>query len=151
MTDPEPLEADQERRVREVFARVAFTRLLGMRMESIGRGACRLSVAMRDDLRQRYGVMHGGVIATLVDTAAAYAIYPQIPGGREIATVEMKVSFLSSVRSGDRAVADARLLRLGRTLAVCSCDVRDGGGKHAAAALVTYMLIPGGGRAPRAG
>jgi len=138
----EPLAPETEKRAREVFARVPFPRLLGMQVESLGRGTCRMSVGLRDDLRQRYGVMHGGVIASLIDTAVAYAIYPQIPEGREITTVEMKVSFLSSVRDGGRASAEARLLRLGRTLAVCACDVRDEGGRHVAAALVTYMVIP---------
>jgi uncharacterized protein (TIGR00369 family) len=140
--DFQPLAPDDERRVREVFARVPFPRLLGMRLEALGRGVCRMSVALRDDLRQRYGVMHGGVIASLVDTAVAYAIYPQIPPERELTTVEMKVSFLASVREGGSAVAEARLLRLGRTLAVCSCDVFDDGGRRVAAALVTYMVIP---------
>ena len=138
----EPLAPEAEKRVREVFSRVPFPRLLGMQIESLGRGACRMSVRLRDDLRQRYGVMHGGVISSLIDTAVAYAIYPQIPEGCEITTVEMKVSFLASVRDGGRAVAEARLLRLGRTLAVCACDVRDEGGRHVAAALVTYMVIP---------
>ena len=115
-----------------------------------------MSADMRDDLRQRYGVMHGGVIAALVDTAVAYAIYPQIAPGREITTVEMKLNFLSSVRDGGRAVAQARLLRLGRTLAVCSCDVHDRDGRPVAAALATYMVIPapgwaGGSQAPRPG
>ncbi len=153
MTEMEALDPQEERRVREVFARVPFVRSLDMRLEEIRRGACRLSVAFRDDLRQRYGVMHGGVIATLVDTAAAYAIYPSTAPGFEITTVEMKVSFLSSVREGGRAIAEARLLRLGRTLAVCSCDVHDGSGKQVAAALITYMIIPApaGGGVPATG
>lgn len=137
--------------MRDIFARVPFPRLLGLRLEALGRGACRMSVELRDDLRQRYGVMHGGVIAALVDTAVAYAIYPGVPPGREITTVEMKISFLSSVREGGRAVAEARLLRLGRTLAVCACDVHDGAGKAVAAALATYMVIPAPGREPVAG
>jgi uncharacterized protein (TIGR00369 family) len=153
MTEAEALDPQEERRVREVFARVPFVRSLDLRLEEIRRGACRLSVAFRDDLRQRYGVLHGGVIAALIDTAAAYAIYPRTPPGFEITTVEMKVSFLSSVRKGGRAVAEARLLRLGRTLAVCACDVHDGNGKQVAAALITYMIIPapGGGGAPATG
>lgn len=148
-----PLSQRQETRAREVFARVSFPRLVGLRLEALGRGRCRMSVALRDDLHQRYGVMHGGVIATLVDTAVAYAIYPQVPANREITTVELKISFLSPVREGGRAVAEANLLRLGRTLAVCACDVHDGQGKPVAAALVTYMVIPApagaaGGAAP---
>ncbi len=124
-----------------------FPRLLGLRLEALGRGFCRMSAGLREDLRQRYGVMHGGVIATLVDTAAAYAIYPGVDTRREITTVEMKINFLSSVREGSRAVAEARLLRQGRTLAVCACDVHDGRGKAVAAALVTYMIIPAPARA----
>jgi uncharacterized protein (TIGR00369 family) len=136
------MSAASRRRVRRIFARVAFPRLLGMRLDSLAGGSCRMSVRMRDDLRQRYGMMHGGVIASLVDTAAAYAVYPEVSPDREITTVEFKISFLSPVGHGGQAVCDARVLRQGRTLAVVSCDVRDGRGKPVAAALVTYMVIP---------
>jgi uncharacterized protein (TIGR00369 family) len=128
-------------RVLRIFSRVPFPCLLGFRLDSLGPGLCRMSVRMRDDLRQRYGMMHGGVIASLVDTAAAYAVYPLVSAGQEITTVEFKISFLSPVGQGGRAVCQARILRQGRTLAVVACDVRDGRGKPVAAALVTYMVI----------
>ncbi len=136
-----PLDPAEQSRFREIFERVPFARLLGLQMESLTEGGCTLSVPMRADLRQRYGVMHGGVIATLVDTAAAYAIFPRVPAGKEITTVEFKVSFLSSIREGGRALAEARLLRLGRRIGVCACEVRDEKGNPAASALVTYMVI----------
>ena len=136
-----PLDPAEQSRIRGIFEKVPFARLLGIKMESLTEGGCTLSLGMRADLRQRYGVMHGGVIATLVDTAAAYAVFPRVPAGKEITTVEFKVSFLSSIRDGGRAFAEARLLRLGRRIGVCACEVQDENGNPAASALVTYMVI----------
>ena len=74
-------------------------------------------------------VVHGGVIAALLDTAGAHAgMYCTVPGNiRQAMTVSMSVNLMGNVSSG-RLIADARKRGGGKTVYVSSCDVHDGDG-----------------------
>ncbi|HEY7826524.1 MAG TPA: PaaI family thioesterase [Candidatus Acidoferrales bacterium] len=104
-----------------------------------GRVVMRLRVSARH--RQAHGVVHGGVLAALVDTAGGLATYMALPKGSRAATVEMKINFLESVESGT-LLADARVVRLGRHIAVVDCDVRDARDRLVVKALMTFFVGP---------
>lgn len=75
------------------------------------------------------GVVHGGVIGALIDTAGARAgIFCTVDGNRRKAmTVSLNVNLVGNVSDGV-LVTEARLRKAGKTIFVSSCDVRDGGG-----------------------
>ena len=104
-----------------------------------GRVVMRLRVGARH--RQAHGVVHGGVLAALVDTAGGLATYMALPRGSRAATVEMKINFLESVESGV-LLADASVVRLGRHIAVVDCNVRDARDRLVAKALMTFFVGP---------
>jgi uncharacterized protein (TIGR00369 family) len=131
---------EREQIIREKFQTNHFPRLLGMEIDSIEPGRARLSVEVRQELLQLQGVMHGGAIASLVDTAVAFAIISVSEPQDRFTTVEMKVNYLSAIREG-RAVADARLIRDGRRIIVADCDVFDSQGRLAAKGLLTYIRL----------
>jgi len=83
--------------------------------------------------------LHGGVIATLVDVAAGFGSMAHY--NQPVTTVEMKVSFFVPV-TGRKVSARSRILRAGRTLCVTQVEVHNDAGKLAAAAMVTYMVLP---------
>jgi len=60
---------EHKRRAAEAVARLPLSGLLGMEFVDLRRGEAVLKIEMRDDLRQPFGVLHGGVTATLIDTA----------------------------------------------------------------------------------
>ena len=131
---------EREQEIRLKFEGNHFPRLVGLELDSIEPGRARLSLEVRQELLQLQGVMHGGAIATLIDTAVAFAILgASEPHGR-FTTVEMKVNYLAAVRSG-RITAEARLIRDGRRIVVADCDVWDSNGKLAAKGLVTYIRL----------
>jgi acyl-CoA thioesterase len=132
--------AEREQDIRDKFEFNSFPRLLGIEIDSIEPGRARLSVEVTPKLLQLAGVMHGGAIATLIDTAVAMAIISVSQPKDKFTTVELKVNFLSSVNSG-RIVADARLIRDGRRIIVADCDVFDERGKHLAKSLLTYIRL----------
>ncbi|HEU4390174.1 MAG TPA: PaaI family thioesterase [Blastocatellia bacterium] len=131
---------EREKAIREKFQTNHFPQLLGFEIDSIEPGRARLSVAVRQELLQLQGVMHGGAIASLIDTAVAFAIIGDVPPEARFTTVEMKVNYLSAIRAG-RAIADARVIRNGRRIIVAECDVTDSTGKLAAKGLVTYIRV----------
>lgn len=132
--------SERERAIREKFEENHFPKLLGMELDEIEPGHARLSVEVRQELLQLQGVMHGGAIASLIDTAVAFAIIGVSEPNDRFTTVEMKVNYLSAIRGG-RVTADARLIRDGRRIIVADCDVFDEKGRLAAKGLLTYIRL----------
>ena len=104
-----------------------------------GRAVIGMRVARRH--KQVHGVVHGGVLAALADTAAGLATYTAVPRGTRVATVELKINYLEAVEEGTLS-AEARVLRAGKTLAVVECDVRDDKERLVAKALLTFSIGP---------
>jgi uncharacterized protein (TIGR00369 family) len=104
-----------------------------------GRVVLRMRVGKRH--KQVHGVVHGGVLAALADTAGGLASYMACPPGTRVATIEMKINYLESVEAGS-VTADARVVRIGRHIAVVDCDVRDDRGRLVSKALMTFFVGP---------
>ncbi|MGH9773334.1 MAG: PaaI family thioesterase [Candidatus Acidiferrales bacterium] len=104
-----------------------------------GRALIRMRVAPRH--KQVHGVVHGGVLAALADTAGGLATYMACPRGTRVATLEMKMNYLEPVEKGV-IEADARVLRRGRNFAVVDCDVHDDAGRLVAKSLMTFSFTP---------
>jgi uncharacterized protein (TIGR00369 family) len=116
-------------------------RQMGFTLVKATRG--RVLLRMKVDARhlQVHGVVHGGVLAALADTAGGLASYMSCPLGTRVATVEMKINYLEGVERGT-VTADAQVLRIGRHLAVVDCDVTDHARRLVAKALMTFFVGP---------
>jgi uncharacterized protein (TIGR00369 family) len=123
--------------VRQRMKESKATELLGFDVESVqdGRAIFRLDVQARH--KQIHGVVHGGILAALADTAAAIAAYTAVPRGVELATLELKINYLEPVPGG-RVKAHAKVLRAGRNFIVTECEIFDESGSLAAKALLTF-------------
>ena len=89
---------------------------------------------------QVHGVVHGGVLAALADTAGGLATYMACPRGTRVATIEMKINYLEAVEGGS-VTAEARVVRIGGHIAVVDCDVRDDR-RLVGKALMTFFVGP---------
>ena len=114
---------------------------LGFVVEKAERGKVTLRMPVKALHKQVYGVVHGGVLAALADTAGGLATYMACPRGTRVATVEMKINFLEAVEAGT-VVAEAEVVRRGRHIAVVDCDVRDDRGRLVTKALMTFFVGP---------
>ncbi|MBX3298681.1 MAG: PaaI family thioesterase [Acidobacteria bacterium] len=117
-----------------------FARLIGMRLVDIVRDAAVISIDMRDDLRQPSGVLHGGVTATLIDTAMAFAVRTRVEIGEPTATIDLTVHYLRPVTEG-RITCTATLVRAGRRIFTVSAEVHNEEGKLIATGLSTYTKV----------
>ncbi|WP_052888267.1 PaaI family thioesterase [Thermogemmatispora carboxidivorans] len=108
--------------VEQVNQRPGFGQLLGMRVEAAepGRGRVRLTVDAR--LMHPQGLVHGGVIFSLADTAMAMALLASYPPGTRTGTIEAKINYLRAVRDG-QLLAEAAIIHQGRTTAVLEATV----------------------------
>jgi len=131
--------------VRERARTNLFWRYLGIEVDDAKEGWVRLRVPVRDELRNASGApVHGGVYSALVDTAVGGALstlHDAAAGGVGQTTLDLNVSFLSSVSDGD-VFAEGRILRRGRTIAFGEATITDAAGRLVAVGRATYMILP---------
>lgn len=126
--------------LRDTLDQVPFAKLLGIELVAAGQGTATLRMAITDDLRQIHGVMHGGAVASLIDTATAFAIVPMMGPEEKFSTVDLMVNYLRPLKEGS-ATAQARVLRFGRRLITVAADVLGNDGELSATALSTYAKL----------
>ena len=136
----EKLTAEQIERIQKALASVPFAKLLGIELEAVAPGTATLSLQITNDLKQNNGVVHGGAIASLIDSATAFAIISVLPPDEKATTADLTISYLRPLKEG-RAHSTARVLRAGRRLIVVSAELVDDAGKLIATALTTYIKI----------
>lgn len=130
-----------ERELARRLRRSNTARQFGFELEAAEPGRAVLRMRVRAQHLQVHGVVHGGILAALADTAGGLATYMSVPRGTRVATVEMKINYLEAVERGMLA-AEARVLRLGRNFAVVEADIRDDDARHVARALMTFSHQP---------
>jgi len=140
MTD-DALTAEQEQRIRRAFNAVPFARFLGITLGPLKRGAVTLHLDLRDEMRRENGVAHGGIVASLADTAAAFAILTLTESKQTTTTVDLTIHYLRPILKG-QVTAQARVRRAGRRLMVISVDVLDEAGTLVATALTSFIVLP---------
>ncbi len=131
--------------VRESFARQGLMKHLGAELTTLGSGKCEIHVRHRGELTQQHGYFHGGVTASVADSASGYAAYTMMPGDSSVLAVEYKINFVAPAE-GSLLIARGRVLRSGRTLKICAADVFVVKGKQeilCATSLSTIMALPG--------
>lgn len=117
-----------------------FAKLMGMRLVDMRPGEAVIEIEMRDDLRQPSGVLHGGVTATLIDTAMAFAVRTYLTDTEPTATIDLTVHYLRPHVEG-KAICTARVVRPGKRIFTVSADVHNESGKLVATGLSTYTRL----------
>ncbi len=136
---PEELPAGELARLRELFARVPYAGLLGLEFVRAERGAAHFALDVREELTRMGGILHGGAVVSLLDTAAAFAVHTVIGAEARTVTVDLTVHFLRPASRG-RIEAVARLLRRGRSVCILSVEARDAAAQIIATATMTYLI-----------
>jgi uncharacterized protein (TIGR00369 family) len=137
-----------EREAAEERPASPFVELIGGRMDEWREGYVRMSLTLEEHHTNPNGVMHGGVITTMMDEALG-GVIASVRGLETMfaaphATVEMNASFLAGARPGDRIEVEARVLRLGRRVAFGEAEARRGDGELIAKGRMTFVILEGG-------
>ena len=123
-----------------VLHNLPFAKLLGMRLVDLTLDEAVIKIEMRDDLRQPSGVLHGGVTATLIDTAMAFAVRTRLPKEESTATIDLTVHYLRPHVEGV-VTCTAKVVRAGKRIFTVSADVVNDQGKLVATGISTYTRI----------
>jgi uncharacterized protein (TIGR00369 family) len=124
---------------RPAVAAGTFCDRIGIRLTEIDAGRARAELDVTDAVKQPIGILHGGAVVALADTAASVGMLASLPPGRTAVTLELKANFLRPVRGGT-VVAVARELHRGNRFAVWEVDVSDQEHRPVAKLLATLRI-----------
>ena len=93
---------------------------------------------------QPFGIVHGGVVATLIDTATFWAAFLRLPEDAGLVNVDLKLNYLKAVVEG-RLTARGVCLRSGKAICYSEAKVYDGDQALIAHGTSTLMVLPGKG------
>ncbi len=136
-----PLERKLVIQLRRRLRDSGITHYLGFVLAEATRGRVVITMRVEKKLLQAHGVVHGGVLASLADTAGGLASYMACPPGARVATIEMKINYLEAISAGSvKAVAE--VVRIGRHTSVVDCDITDSKKRLVGKALMTFFVGP---------
>ncbi len=121
--------------------RSPYFSLISMEIKELDWGTSVLEVELEEKHLQPFGYVHGGAIASVMDAATFWAVFPQVKDGMGLTTVEIKVNFLAPVREG-KLLAKGRCIKIGKTLALGDATIYDGNGNLLAHGTATMMIVP---------
>lgn len=117
-----------------------FASLTGVRLAAVGKGEAVFRAAPDESWLNPLGLVHGGLLCTLLDSAMGVAVQTEVAAAVGYATVELKVSYLRALRGDGREIeARGRVLQLGPRVAFAEAHAHDSAGNllgHATSSLV---------------
>lgn len=127
--------------IRDRVAASPFHSSMGISVEAVRDGEVDLRLDALQDHTNLHGTVHGGVLATLADTAAGLAVRSAIAPGSGHVSVNLDVQYLAPARPGT-LLATGRVVRLGRRIAFAEAEVAASDGTMLARAQVTIAISP---------
>ena len=121
-----------------------YPALIGMTLAAIDFDGCRIELDLGDHHLQPFGIVHGGILATLIDTATFWAGFMRLPEDAGLVNVDLKLNYLKAVVRGHLR-AEGRCLRAGRQISYAEASVFDDSGELLAHGTSTLMALPGKG------
>jgi uncharacterized protein (TIGR00369 family) len=118
-----PRDPDFERRVRSSFERQAVMATFGATLVRVAPGEIDIDLPFRTELTQQHGLLHAGIVTSVMDSACGYAALSLMEPGAAVLSVEFKVNLLAPAR-GLRFRASGRVVRAGRTVTVVAGELR---------------------------
>lgn len=119
-----------------------FAQHLGLVVEEVRTDYCRMRMVFRPALLQGGGIMHGGALASLLDSVLVPAIGSTLPQDSRFSTVDLHVQFMEPLREDD-AVAEGWVVRRGRRTVFGQSEARAAStGRLIATSVLTYAVAP---------
>jgi uncharacterized protein (TIGR00369 family) len=117
-----------------------YFRLMSMRVREVSDGYARIEVDLDEKHLNLFGIVHGGVYASLIDSAAWLAVYSDLPEDAGLTTLDIKVDNLSSVKAG-HLVVEGKRIKAGRSTCLAEASVVDAHGKYLAHGTSKLMVL----------
>jgi acyl-coenzyme A thioesterase 13 len=124
MSHPPPSDAQKSLEERLSLRKESFDALCGFRVIQYGEGKAKVELDVTPTVQNPLGFLHGGCIATMVDHVGTIAIMSAHKQGLPGVTTDLNATYLAPAAAGSTVVADAQVLKVGKTLAFVTVDIR---------------------------
>jgi len=115
-------------------------RWLGISLVELGEGSAMVEMTPSEDMANHAGFVHGGMISALADSAMGRSLRTIKPGVARAMSFDLKLSFISAAKVGERLRATGRVVHAGRRTVVAECRVETPGGRLVATASGTFAV-----------
>ena len=123
------------------FESTPVNEFLGLQLLQSDASVGKVELPSCKSLTQEGGVVHGGVLSILADTAAVYAVRPHLEDGDSMTSIEFKLNFFRpGLGDGGAIIATAKVIKTGRKINVCESTVTQDG-RELAYGLFTYLVL----------
>jgi uncharacterized protein (TIGR00369 family) len=138
--DFEPIDPRLQETILSRLASAPYPGFLGLRYEELRLDYARMRLPHRAELDQPAGVIHGGAIASLIDTVVVGAILSRLEEPpRRLVTIDLHIHYLEAAVAED-LIAEARVRRRGRRIVFLEVEVRSASGKEIAHGELSYLV-----------
>jgi uncharacterized protein (TIGR00369 family) len=121
-----------------------FAQFLGMKVTHVSPERVTAELAAREELNNRFGILHGGAIMALADNIGGTATTANLKPGQATTTIESKTNFFAAIPIGDTAYAECTALHRGRTTMVWQTRITRGDGRLCALVTQTQLVLERG-------
>jgi uncharacterized protein (TIGR00369 family) len=117
--------------------------LMQMGITDLEEGRVEFTCAVDESVYNPIGVVHGGLVCTLLDTVAGCAVHTTLPAGVGYTSIELKVNYLRAVHATSGPLtAIGRVIKPGRRVAFAEAEVLDAAGRSVATASSSLLVFP---------
>lgn len=120
---------------------VWFPTLVGIELEEVRDGYCRLRLPFRPELNQPAGIVHGGATATLIDSVVVPVVGAAYDPSWTYVTLNMNINYTGAI-VGEDAIAEGWVTKRGRSIVFLEAEVTTASGKECANATLVYQVRP---------
>ena len=125
---------------REYQKKIPFLTHLKILTDTLGKGTATLSLPVEQHLTNSLGTVHGGVIMSLLDVALCTAARTLHPESLGVITINLSTSFIGG-GSGSKLIADARVLKDGKSMSFVEAEAKNADGSLVAKAVATVRVL----------
>jgi 1,4-dihydroxy-2-naphthoyl-CoA hydrolase len=118
-----------------------FANFLGLKITHVSPQRVTAELPMREELNNRFNIMHGGAIMALADNLGGTAATANLKDGQSTTTIESKTNFFAAIPVGDVARAECTALHRGRTTMVFQTRVTRNDGRLCALVTQTQLVL----------
>jgi uncharacterized protein (TIGR00369 family) len=111
---------------------------LGLKLVETGEGTAVVEMATTEDMANHSGVVHGGMISTLADSAMGRSLRTLSPGVVRAMSFDLKLNFINAAKVGEKLRATGHVIHAGRRTVVAECRVEGSDGRLVATASATF-------------
>ena len=134
-----PISQELEEAILQRIHSIPIVKTMAMKVLTISEGYCEILAPRSATYDGVFESFHGGLLMTLADSTACFAILTRTGAQVRLTTTDMNIRFLAPCLTD--AVAKARVIKLGRTLCPVAVDLYDTNDRHVAVAQVNYILL----------